>query len=78
MRQENIPETHESMGWASGCGEVGAGQNWFQDQKREVSSAPWQVLYHFAVGKPSVDPRLLSFEAYQHLQVGMGWNPGSG
>ncbi|CAL1125924.1 unnamed protein product [Cladocopium goreaui] len=30
----------------------------------------YQVLYHFAVGKPSVDPRLLSFEAYQHLQDG--------
>eukprot|EP00435_Cladocopium_sp_Y103_P037337 s2143_g9.t2 len=34
------------------------------------TESQYQVLYHFAVGKPSVDPRLLSFEAYQHLQDG--------
>ena len=35
--------------------------------------SPSQVLYHFAVGKASVDPRLLSLEAYQHLQETGTW-----
>ncbi|CAJ1343080.1 unnamed protein product, partial [Effrenium voratum] len=38
-----------------------------------AEEARYQVLYLAAVGKAEVDPRLLSFEAYQHLQEGFSY-----
>merc|ERR1712008_106699 len=38
------------------------------DFDNETSKSKFQSLYHFSVGSPGVDPRLLSFEPYHHLE----------
>lgn len=44
-------------------------------QAFDVDTAQFQVLYHFAVGCPEADPRLLSFDPYHHLDEAYAYEP---
>ena len=38
-------------------------------------SSQFMALYHFALGSPGIDPRLLSFEPYHHLDAAYVYEP---
>ena len=56
---------------ASGLSGTGIGCFFDDDLHRFVGlepEGPWQVIYHFTVGKALIDHRLTSLSAYQHLK----------